>query len=82
MRWGDYSAISIDPGNPNRFWVAVEVPVASSGNLCGSAGLAGCWGTQITELTIVPEPAPFVLTAAGCLAAIARRRRMARRRGY
>src|SRR6185369_15875765 len=38
-RWGDYSAISIDPVDPNRFWALTMYPSASTK-----------WSTQITEL--------------------------------
>jgi hypothetical protein len=38
-RWGDYSATSVDPVDPNRFWTIQEFP--SSGS---------AWSTQVTEL--------------------------------
>lgn len=38
-RWGDYSATSVDPVDPNRFWTIQEFP---------SSGTA--WSTQVTEL--------------------------------
>jgi hypothetical protein len=41
-RWGDYSAITLDPTNPRKFWTIQEY--ARAGNT---------WGTQITELTVV-----------------------------
>ena len=66
VRWGDYSAISIDPLNPNTFWAAVEVP--TSGNR---------WGTEITEITIVPEPGAFLMTGIVLLAALRRCRKRA-----
>jgi hypothetical protein len=67
-RWGDYSAIQIDPDNPDIFWTSLEVP------------LSGHWGTQITELIIpdssVPEPATVGLLTAGLsLFAYIRRKR-------
>jgi hypothetical protein len=42
-RWGDYSATSVDPVNPNHFWTIQEYPSA-----------ANAWSTQITELQISP----------------------------
>ena len=45
-RWGDYSAISVDPANPNHFWTIQEIPSA-----------ANIWSTQITELVVTPRPA-------------------------
>jgi len=57
-RWGDYSAVTIDPTDPRRFWTIQEW--ASGNNL---------WSTQITEIVVaspqVPEPATLALLAAG-----------------
>jgi hypothetical protein len=71
VRWGDYSAISIDPSNPNTFWAAVEVPISSIR-----------WGTQITEITVVPEPSAFLVTGILVMAALRRHRRKDERRAY
>jgi hypothetical protein len=38
-RWGDYSATSLDPADPTRFWTIQMIPVSRSS-----------WKTQITEL--------------------------------
>ena len=38
-RWGDYSATSPDPADPNRFWTIQMIPVG-----------AQTWRTQITEI--------------------------------
>jgi hypothetical protein len=38
-RWGDYSAVSVDPVDPNRFWALTMYPSANTK-----------WSTQITEL--------------------------------
>jgi len=58
VRWGDYSAIAIDPNDSNSFWASLEVPVVipDSGTY---------WGTQITQLTLTdtPEPGTFVMLA-------------------
>ncbi|MDB6064029.1 MAG: hypothetical protein JWR26_237 [Pedosphaera sp.] len=42
-RWGDYSATSVDPLNPNHFWTIQEYPSSTN-----------AWSTQITELQISP----------------------------
>ena len=42
-RWGDYSATSVDPSDPNRFWTIQMIPGDSS-----------VWTTQITELITSP----------------------------
>lgn len=42
-RWGDYSATSPDPSDPNRFWTIQMVPSAKT-----------AWFTQITELIATP----------------------------
>src|SRR5207253_5650364 len=43
-RWGDYSATSVDPSDPNRFWTIQMYPSNSD-----------VWSTQITELITVPQ---------------------------
>jgi hypothetical protein len=46
-RWGDYSTTTVDPENPNHFWVIQEIPSRRSS-----------WSTQVTELMLVsPTPA-------------------------
>jgi hypothetical protein len=44
-RWGDYSATTVDPSDPNRFWTIQMYP--SDSNI---------WSTEITELITVPQP--------------------------
>ena len=46
-RWGDYSATSVDPTDPNRFWTIQMYAVPDSG--------FDDWATQITELITVPQ---------------------------
>jgi hypothetical protein len=53
VRWGDYSAISVDPVNPDHFWTIQEFP--SSANV---------WSTQITELVVIQLPM-LQITSAG-----------------
>ena len=43
-RWGDYSATSPDPSDPNRFWTIQMVATAKS-----------VWRTQITEIIVTPR---------------------------
>jgi hypothetical protein len=40
-RWGDYSATSVDPSDPSRFWTIQMYPVNAT-----------TWATQITELIV------------------------------
>ncbi|MDB6039073.1 MAG: hypothetical protein JWM99_2914 [Verrucomicrobiales bacterium] len=40
-RWGDYSATSLDPSDPGRFWTIQMYPVNAT-----------TWATQITELIV------------------------------
>ncbi len=51
-RWGDYSATTIDPTNPNNFWTVQEFAIGTNE-----------WGTQITEISVpaaVPEASTTV----------------------
>ncbi len=60
-RWGDYSAMSVDPADDATFWYTQEY-IGSNGN----------WRTRISTLTVVPEP-PWHLVAL-LLAPLMRRR--------
>jgi len=40
-RWGDYSATSVDPNDPNRFWAIHMIPIATT-----------IWTTQITQIIL------------------------------
>ncbi len=51
-RWGDYSATSVDPADPNRFWSIQTFPSDAANN--------DVWSTQATELITVPQ---FILAA-------------------
>jgi hypothetical protein len=54
-RWGDYSAISVDPANSNRFWTIQEF--VSSANV---------YSTQVTELRLSPViPTLQIASSAG-----------------
>jgi len=46
-RWGDYSATSLDPRDPTRFWT---IQMVASGKTT--------WTTQITEVIAAPSGFP------------------------
>jgi hypothetical protein len=46
-RWGDFSAISVDPTNPNAFWIAEETVVPGNPSFTTRTQV---WGTQISEI--------------------------------
>lgn len=46
-RWGDYSATSVDPVDPNRFWTIQMFPPDSANN--------DYYSTQITEVITTPQ---------------------------
>ena len=51
-RWGDYSTVSVDPSDPDRFWTIQMLPIYDS-----ATGSGDLWQTQITELiTSLPPP--------------------------
>jgi hypothetical protein len=54
VRWGDYSATTVDPTDPAHFWTTQEWAAADP-------ALGTLWATQITELVFAP-PAPTVQT--------------------
>lgn len=83
QRWGDYSAVQVDPNNPYNFWAigqfAREYNNAAGGHPGGTGGSR--WGTYIgvinTSTTAVPEPSEWALLLGGfgVLGAAMRRRR-------
>jgi hypothetical protein len=46
-RWGDFSAVSVDPNNPNAFWIADEAAVPGNPAFTTRTQV---WGTQMSEL--------------------------------
>ena len=84
QRWGDYSAVSLDPTDDESFWVigeyAREYNDGPSGHPGGTGGSR--WSTWISELTIdapaaVPEPATWLamILGFGIIGAMLRRKR-------
>jgi hypothetical protein len=57
-RWGDYSATSVDPTAPNRFWTIQTYASAGS-----------TWSTQITELITNPIPLSAILSGTNLIVA-------------
>ncbi|HUR99931.1 MAG TPA: hypothetical protein VMZ26_17840, partial [Pyrinomonadaceae bacterium] len=52
-RWGDYSAVVVDPTDPGTFWVFQEYTAQDAGNIDVGPGEAegGLWGVRAVELT-------------------------------
>lgn len=70
QRWGDYSAVSLDPENDRTFWAigqyAREYNDAAGGHPLGTGGSR--WSTWISEINVgtnVPEPATWALMISG-----------------
>lgn len=56
-RFGDYSAIQVDPLNPTHFWTIQEFASGSNG-----------WSTRVTELIVaVPEPSSAIAVVCSLL---------------
>jgi hypothetical protein len=56
-RWGDYSAISVDPSDPGRFWTIGMYP--------SDAANPDVWSTQITELITTTAPPLLSISPSG-----------------
>jgi uncharacterized repeat protein (TIGR01451 family) len=52
-RWGDYSAVVVDPTDPGTFWMFQEYTAQDAGNVDVGPGEAegGLWGIRAVELT-------------------------------
>ena len=95
QRWGDYSAVTLDPNDDQSFWaVGQYAELWNNAAGCGAVpgGVPGCtltggssWGTWISEIRLdavgaVPEPETYALMFGGLLAmAAVVRRRKAAR---
>jgi hypothetical protein len=73
QRWGDYSAVTLDPENDMSFWAIGEYADnfndAAGGHPGGSGGSR--WGTWIAEINLagqVPEPESLALVLAALMA--------------
>ncbi len=55
-RWGDYSAISIDPANDLTFWVYNEYAITRGTVLSQFPGEDGRWGTRWGSLRVANTP--------------------------
>ena len=83
QRWGDYSAVTLDPNDDQSFWaVGQYAELWNNAAGCGAVpgGVPGCtlsggssWGTWISEIKVdavgaVPEPETYALMFGGLLA--------------
>ena len=83
QRWGDYSAVTLDPNDDQGFWaIGQYAEVWNNAAGCGAAvpAIAGCtltggssWGTWISEIRLdavgaIPEPETYALMFGGLLA--------------
>ena len=81
QRWGDYSAVNVDPTSIHKFWLIGEFGRepnnAANGHVGGTGGTR--WGTYIGSVNAgtVPEPASWALFIGGfgIVGAMQRRRR-------
>lgn len=69
QRWGDYSAVSLDPTDDQSFWIIGEYAREYNDALGGHPGGTGGsrWSTWISELSVsaVPEPATWTMLLLG-----------------
>lgn len=94
QRWGDYSAVTLDPNDDQSFWAIGEyAELWNNAGGCGSVvgGVPGCtqtggssWGTWISQINVaaIPEPSTYammILGLGGLGGFVARRRRASER---
>ena len=70
QRWGDYSAVSLDPMDSSKFWLIGEFAREFNPRDFGHPGSRfSRWGTFIAEIglssTSVPEPSTWAMTILG-----------------
>ena len=74
-RWGDYSAVTLDPTNSESFWVIGEY---QGPNFTVGADTRTSWGTWISDVILSPVPEPttwaMMLVGFGLIGGAARRR--------
>ncbi len=81
QRWGDYSAVSVDPTNENDFYLIGEFAREYNNDAGGHPGGTGGsrWGTWVAmvDVSAVPEPSTWLSMALGLglVGAYARRRK-------
>ena len=84
QRWGDYSAVTLDPTNHQSFWAIGQFAREWNNDAGGHPGGTGGsrWGTWISDIQLaaIPEPETYALMLAGLLAVgtVARRKTAAR----
>jgi hypothetical protein len=73
QRWGDMAQITVDPNNPDSFWIIGEFARPYDSPTSGSR-----WGTWISNIISVPEPSTWamMILGMGAIGAMARRRRI------
>jgi hypothetical protein len=68
-RWGDYSSMSVDPGDDCTFWYSNEYIPANGGfnwrTRIGSFKFPSCGGTATNDFSIAASPASGTVTAGG-----------------
>ena len=58
---GDYAQVTVDPNDPESFWVIGEYAL---GYLPSATGSFSRWGTYITDIE-VPEPSTWAMMLLG-----------------
>jgi hypothetical protein len=76
QRWGDYAQVTVDPNNPQSFWVIGEYAL---GYLPSATASFSRWGTWISDLNVaaLPEPGTWglMIMGAGMIGGAMRRQR-------
>lgn len=77
-RWGDFSAVTIDPNDHTKFWAIGEYAAPWSVIPGFTTSPRAIWHTYIAEITTVPEPSTYILMLFGLalLTSSAKRRRL------